>query len=154
MPDIMIRDYWAGDAALIRERPEQAGEFGLGANDFDAFAVPQGQSWTLVRDGVPMLSGGICPIWDNRRYIAWVVAGNLTMREWGRVVRKARAVLDAHDAPRIEADCRSDFKAGRTFLEGLGFLFEGAMTRYDGEADYYRYARPGAAFHRNREVAA
>ena len=95
-------------------------------------------SWTVLKDGFPILSGGIYQLTSYMGQ-AWVMASDDFVKsdlETKRsVVRRIRKELKSNKYTRIQADTEVSFDIGRRFLESLGFQEEGVMKgySYDGE---------------------
>lgn len=93
----------------------------------------KGEAWALVEGGRARGIGGIEPVWEGR-HVLWSYAADLSLREWGQVLRFTRRriarALEREDVRRVE--CTASLAAPRycRFLGRLGFAYEGTLRAY------------------------
>lgn len=135
------------------------------AEHYEAVAIHDAQAWlaryatvgslrtlegpysgTLMRDGKPLVCGGVVPMWENRA-LAWCFFdGRFCPREFRTIHGYAKAFLDALPFRRVEAAVVVDFEAGHRWVKALGFACEtpppARMRAFQADgADCLLYAR-------------
>lgn len=104
-----------------------------------------GPAWTLMRDGKPVMSGGIIILWPGVGE-AWTLMSKRISECPLAVVKTLRQciaeAIGKHGLRRIQATARRGDDRALALLHVLGFKVEGLMPRYgpDGE-DYYMCGR-------------
>jgi hypothetical protein len=122
---------------------EHLSQMGIKVPAWQAADMERCRGWTMMVDGKPLLSGGICQMWPG------VAEGwQFAMPEWRRylksVVREMRRrIPQLWEEPglrRLQASCHNapEYWA---WLEYLGFQWEGLMANYGLEGEEFIRAR-------------
>lgn len=122
-------------------QPAQAFMRPLMSNPDYGRTLAMGPAYSALEGGLVLGCAGVIPLWDNRAE-AWALMGADLKRHFVRIHRAALRFLDGCPIRRIEAHCDADFCDAKTWLELLGFQYEGFMRAFtpDGR-DALRYAR-------------
>jgi len=112
-------------------------------NRIDAALV--GLSFTLLRDNIPIVSGGIYPLWDGVAE-GWVISSKRIFEvkvKAAKLIKQRTDILcAANKVWRLQTTVKANFKMGLRFAEFLGFKNEGLMRGYGPDkSDYYRMAK-------------
>ena len=112
-------------------------------NRIDAALV--GLSFTLLRDNIPIVSGGIYPLWDGVAE-GWVISSKRIFEvkvKAAKLIKQRTDILcAANKVWRLQTTVKANFKIGLRFAEFLGFKNEGLMRGYGPDkSDYYRMAK-------------
>ena len=112
-------------------------------NRIDAALV--GLSFTLLRNNIPIVSGGIYPLWDGVGE-GWVISSKRIFEikvKAAKLIRHRTDILcAANKIWRLQTTVKANFKTGLRFAEFLGFNNEGLMRGYGPDkTDYYRMAK-------------
>lgn len=112
-------------------------------NRIDAALV--GLSFTLLRDNIPIVSGGIYPLWDGVAE-GWVISSKRIFEvkvKAAKLIKQRTDILCAANRIwRLQTTVKGNFKTGLRFAEFLGFTNEGLMRGYGPDkTDYYRMAK-------------
>ncbi len=103
--------------------------------------IEQGNSWTVVIDGAPVVCAGTLQHWPGR-HMAWayVARGTLQHMEW--ITERVRENL-AGLKGRIEFTVRADFAPGLRWAKSLGFEVETPVLKAYGPQgeDHVGFAR-------------
>ena len=107
-------------------------------------AIP-GLSYTLLLDNIPILAGGVYPLWDGVAE-GWVLSSkrifDYKIKAAGSVKRRLDLICVNNKIWRLQTAVKADFKIGIRFAEFLGFNKEGLMVGYGPDkTDYYLMAR-------------
>lgn len=94
-----------------------------------------GPAWTIHAKGVPVCCAGFQAQWPNRA-ICWAVMSPVSGRWMTGITRIVRRYIAEHDAERIEAHTRSDFRKGIRWLAMLGFEHETRLRKFIDGHDY------------------
>jgi len=121
---------------LIRPQAAQLSEV-----DEQSLSGPTGTAWTATADGVPMVCGGIIPVWEGRGY-AWTLIDRDAGPHMLGLTRAIRSLLDRAAWRRLEMAVDADFEAGARWAVLLGFRCECLAPKYlpDGR-DAFVYVR-------------
>jgi hypothetical protein len=137
-----------------RNHGDEIIEFGMNDKlmDLDAsftenridFAIP-GLSFSLLVNNIPILAGGIYPLWDGVAE-GWVLSSK---RIFDHKIRSAISIKKRLDLLcinnniwRLQTAIKEEFKTGKRFAEWLGLKSEGLMQMYGPDkTNYYRMAK-------------
>lgn len=104
-----------------------------------------GLSFTLVYNDLPIVSGGIFPLWQGTAE-GWVLSSleifKHKLKSAALIKRRVDMLCINNKVWRLQTAVKSNFKLGIRFAEWLGLEKEGLMKQYgpDG-SDYYRMAK-------------
>ena len=106
---------------------------------------PPGTAFTARAGGRVLGCAGVIVPPGSRCGRAWALLGDdLRKRPFALhrlVVRGLEGIVRRHALTRIEARVRTDFAAGRRWLEALGFRCEGPLPDSPGGVPFLHYAR-------------
>ena len=105
----------------------------------------QGFAWTGLKNGFPVGSAGIIPMWDGTAE-AWVLASERVHENPFRFAKTVKSIFNElvieHGLHRIQAAVRADWPEAQRFAEFMGVENEGLMRKFgQDKTDYIRYAR-------------
>jgi hypothetical protein len=107
--------------------------------------VAPGLSFTLVDGVIPIVSGGIYPLWQGTAE-GWVLSSkrifNYKIKSAALIKRRLDMLCVNNKIWRLQTAVKSNFKLGVRFAEWLGLQQEGLMKQYGPDkTDYYRMAK-------------
>lgn len=108
-------------------------------------AAVAGMAFTLLHNDIPIVSGGIFPLW-NGVCEGWVISSKRIFEikiKAARLIKQRTDLLCANNKIwRLQTTVKSNFKVGLRFAEFLGLKNEGLMRGYGpDQSDYYRMAK-------------
>jgi len=136
---VISREFRPEDVALIKDRIGMRG-------DWDGeVKVKEGlkpSATFLSNSGEVMACGGVFILWPGTGE-AWLFLSRLAGYSVVLSVKKQlEEWMKQYDLQRVQAEVRSDFSAGRRFLEWLGMDLEGTLRKFGPNGfDYAMYAR-------------
>jgi len=126
----------------IRPDAEQDPEFG--SAEWREKWVTPGTSWAMLDEGKAVAIGGVMTRLPGVGY-CWAVfppgIGYKRLFTAARFCRQEAGVLMSGRFSRLEAVVRRDFGKGVQFARTQGFELEGMARKWDGENDYFLFAR-------------
>lgn len=101
-----------------------------------------GPTWNVRLNGRIVAVGGYTELWPGRAALWAYLGGDCgpALPAMTRAVRQQVAAMQV-EFPRIEVYAERNHKAGRRWLEILGFRKEGVMRRFAHNADYIMYSK-------------
>ena len=137
-----------------KEHGDDIIEFGMNSKLMEAdasysenrldMAIP-GLSYTLLLDHLPILAGGIYPLWDGVAE-GWVLTSKRVFDHKIKAASSVKKRLDLlctnNKIWRLQTSVKEDFTTGVRFAEWLGLKKEGLMKMYGPDkTNYYRMAK-------------
>ena len=137
-----------------KEHGDDIIEFGMNSKLMEAdasysenrldMAIP-GLSYTLLLDHLPILAGGIYPLWDGVAE-GWVLTSKRVFDHKIKAASSGKKRLDLlctnNKIWRLQTSVKEDFTTGVRFAEWLGLKKEGLMKMYGPDkTNYYRMAK-------------
>ena len=100
---------------------------------------------TLLNNAVPLLIGGVAPVWEGRG-IAWSIVSRYAAGYMHQVTKLARSHIEGSGFRRVEMMVRSTFTEAHRWARLLGFSAECEMIDFkpampEGFRDEYLYVR-------------
>ena len=107
-------------------------------------AIP-GLSYTLLVDNIPVLAGGVYPLWDGVAE-GWVLSSkrilNYKIKAAGSVKKRLDLICINNNIWRLQTSVKEGFHTGVRFAEWLGLKKEGLMQKYGPDGtNYFRMAK-------------
>ena len=106
--------------------------------------VTPGTSWAMMDSGAPVALGGVMTRLPQVGY-CWAAfapdIGPVRLRRAAKWCKQEIGVLMSGRFNRLEAVVRREYGKGVQFAELLDFDLEGVARKWDGENDYFVYAR-------------
>ena len=114
------------------------------AKDYIDIVAP-GFSFTLMDNEIPIVSGGIYPLWQGTAE-GWVLSSKRIFNHKIKAAILIKKRLDMlcinNNIWRLQTAVKADFKLGLRFADWLGLHQEGLMKQYGPDkTDYYRMAK-------------
>jgi hypothetical protein len=137
-----------------KEHGDDIIEFGMNSKLMEAdasytenrldMAIP-GLSYTLLLDHLPILAGGIYPLWDGVAE-GWVLTSKRVFDHKIKAASSVKKRLDLlctnNKIWRLQTSVKEEFTTGVRFAEWLGLKKEGLMKMYGPDkTNYYRMAK-------------
>lgn len=141
---VTVRGMRPGDLAKLNRALPGTGVPDAGLDRLDRSLVRSGAAFTLVSAAGVRAVGGIEHPWPSRGIVWFFHADDLQRREWGRIIRAARALLrveDERQVLRIECAIREADEGGGRLLRRLGFVREARLHLFCGAENYLLFCR-------------
>lgn len=106
-------------------------------------ALPEGNAFTCLIDGVPVGMAGVTPV-SSGRYQAWSLLADHAGPHMLTITRYVRSFLNCLNVRRVEMLVRHDYEKGHKWALALGFVNEtpDGMNGYGVNGETYSlYAR-------------
>lgn len=128
--------------SILLNQPEYRGVKSYSREESMERTAALPHSYSVLHEGVVLLTGGVMPYWDNRGE-AWAVFNQDCKKHFLTLHNIAKRFFEICPIKRIEAAVEIDFEPGHRWVKALGFQKEADILRSytpDGK-DCSLYAR-------------